>query len=132
MSCTDPIADMLTIIRNGLMAGKKTVALKHSNLKAGICQVLKDEGYIERFDVLDTKPARTIQVGLKYAGNGESAIHQLERVSTPGRRVYRGKAELKPIIRGFGISILSTSRGILSDRACRKQNLGGEVLCTVQ
>jgi small subunit ribosomal protein S8 len=132
MSCTDPIADMLTILRNGLMAAKKTVTVKHSNLKAGLCQVLKDEGYIERFDVLDTQPARTIQVQLKYAANGESAIHEVTRVSTPGCRVYRGKAELKPIIRGFGISILSTSRGILSDRACRKQNLGGEVLCIVK
>jgi small subunit ribosomal protein S8 len=132
MSCTDPIADMLTIIRNGLMAGKKAVTIVHSNLKVGICQVLKDEGYIERFDVLDTKPARTMQVGLKYTGTGESAIHELTRISTPGCRVYRGKSELKPIIRGFGISILSTSKGILSDRVCRKQNLGGEVLCTVK
>ena len=132
MSCTDPIADMLTIIRNGLMAGKKTVTITHSNLKAGICQVLKDEGYIERFDTLDTQPARTIQIQLKYASNGESAIHELTRVSTPGCRIYRGKSDLKPIIRGFGISILSTSRGILSDRVCRKQNLGGEVLCIVK
>ncbi|MBA3846033.1 MAG: 30S ribosomal protein S8 [Planctomycetes bacterium] len=132
MSCTDPIADMLTIIRNGLMAGKKTVTIIHSNLKVGLCQVLKDEGYVERFDVLDTKPARSIQVGLKYTPTGESAIHHITRVSTPGCRIYRGKSELKPIIRGFGISILSTSKGILSDRVCRKQNLGGEVLCTVQ
>ena len=132
MSCTDPIADMLTVIRNGLMAGKKTVTLTHSNLKAGICQVLKDEGYIERFDVLDTKPGKTIQVGLKYAGNGESAIHELTRISTPGCRVYKGRGDLKPIIRGFGISILSTSKGILSDRVCRAQRIGGEVLCVVK
>jgi small subunit ribosomal protein S8 len=132
MSCTDPIADMLTIIRNGLMVGKPAVAIRHSHLKEGICQVLKDEGYIERFDVLDTQPARSIQVRLKYGANGESAIHELSRVSTPGRRVYLGRSDLKPIIRGFGISILSTSRGILSDRVCRKQNLGGEVLCLVK
>jgi len=132
MSCYDPIADMLTIIRNGLMAGKKAVTIRHSNVKLGICQVLKDEGYIERFDVLDTKPARTVQVQLKYGPNGEGVIHNVARVSTPGCRVYRGKSELKPIIRGYGISILSTSHGILSDRACRKQNLGGEVLCEVR
>ncbi len=132
MSCTDPIADMLTIIRNGLMAGKKAVTLKHSSLKTGICQVLKEEGYIERFDVLDTKPARTIQVALKYGPHGEAVIHSVDRVSTPGCRVYAGRNDLKPVIRGFGISILSTSKGIMSDRACKKQNLGGEVLCTIK
>jgi len=131
MSCTDPIADMLTIIRNGLMAGKKAVTVKHSQIKTGICQVLKDEGYIERFDVLDTKPARSLQVQLKYGAGGEGVIHNIKRISTPGCRIYLGKAQLKPIIRGFGISILSTSKGILSDRACRKQNLGGEVICII-
>lgn len=132
MSCIDPIADMLTIIRNGLLAGKKAVTVRHSNVKQGICQVLKDEGYIERIDVLDTKPARTMQVQLKYGPGGEGVIHSVDRISTPGCRVYRGKTELKPVIRGYGITILSTSRGILSDRACRKQNLGGEVLCEVR
>jgi len=132
MSCTDPIADMLTIIRNGLMAGKKTVTVIHSRLKIGICQVLKDEGYIERFEQLETQPARTIQIALKYGPRGEGAIHDLVRVSTPGCRVYAGKSELKPIIRGFGISILSTSKGILSDRVCRAQRIGGEVLCVVK
>jgi small subunit ribosomal protein S8 len=132
MSCTDPIADMLTIIRNGLMAGKKAVTVKHSQIKTGICQVLKDEGYIERFDVLDTQPARSITIGLKYGPHGEGVIHDITRISTPGCRVYRSKAEIKPIIRGFGISILSTSRGVLSDRVCRKQNVGGEVICSVK
>jgi small subunit ribosomal protein S8 len=131
MSCTDPIADMLTVIRNGLLAGSKAVTVKHSELKAGICRVLKEEGYIQGFDVLETKPAKTIQVGLKYAPSGEGVIHELSRISTPGHRIYKGRAEIKPIIRGYGISILSTSKGILSDRACRKQNLGGELLCTV-
>jgi small subunit ribosomal protein S8 len=132
MSCTDPIADMLTILRNGFLAGKRAVTIKHSQIKEGICKVLKEEGYIERIDVLDTKPARTIQVQLKYGPGGECAIHDITRISTPGCRVYAGKADLKPVIRGFGISILSTSRGILSDRVCRKQNLGGEVLCEVK
>lgn len=132
MSQSDPIADMLTVIRNGLQANKRTVTVKHSGLKTGICQVLKDEGYIERYDVLDTKPARTIQIQLKYGPQGEGVIHTIDRISTPGRRVYLRKAQLKPIIRGLGISILSTSRGILSDRACRQQNLGGEVLCLVK
>jgi small subunit ribosomal protein S8 len=132
MSCTDPIADMLTVIRNGLIAHKRAVTIKHSGIKAGICQVLKDEGYIVSFDVLETKPARTIQIGLKYSSHGEAVIHDVERVSTPGRRVYRRRRELKPIIRGLGVAILSTSRGILSDRVCREQNLGGEVLCVIK
>jgi small subunit ribosomal protein S8 len=132
MSCIDPIADMLTIIRNGLMAGKKAVTFKHSQIKVGICQVLKDEGYIERFDVLDTQPARSIQVGLKYSPTGEGVIRDIDRISTPGCRIYVRKTQIKPIIRGYGISILSTSKGILSDRVCRKQNLGGEVICSVK
>jgi small subunit ribosomal protein S8 len=132
MSCTDPVADMLTIIRNGLMNAKKAVTIRHSNLKTGICQVLKDEGYIHSYDVLDTQPSKSIQIQLKYGPTGEAAIHDLERISSPGHRIYRSKSELKPIIRGLGITILSTSRGILSDRVCRKQNLGGEVLCQVK
>jgi small subunit ribosomal protein S8 len=132
MSCTDPIADMLTVIRNGLMANLATVTVPHSGVKVGILQVLKDEGYLSRFDILDTKPAKTIQVTLKYGPGGEAVIHDITRVSTPGHRQYAGRTELKPVIRGFGIQIVSTSSGILSDRACRKRKLGGEVLCTVQ
>jgi small subunit ribosomal protein S8 len=132
MSCSDPIADMLTIIRNGLLANKPTVAITHSMIKAGIAQVLKDEGFIETFDVLDTKPAKTIQVKLKYGAHGERAIHAIDRVSTPGCRVYVRRSQIRPVIRGFGISILSTSRGVLSDRACKKQNLGGEIICQVK
>ncbi len=132
MSCTDPIADMLTVIRNGLSANKKTVKVPFSRIKQGICQVLKDEGYVGTIDVLDTKPAKTLQVALKYGPGGEAVIHEIHRVSTPGLRQYAGRTDLKPIIRGFGISIVSTSRGILSDRICRKQRLGGEVLCIVK
>lgn len=132
MSCTDPIADMLTVIRNGLAAGKTTVTMPHSQIKVGLLQVLKSEGYIGQFDVLDTKPAKTIKVALKYGPAGESVIQSLRRVSTSGKREYAGRKDLKPIIRGFGISIISTSRGILSDRDCRKQKLGGEVLCIVK
>ena len=132
MSCSDPIADMLTILRNGLMANKRTVAITHSMIKVGIAQVLKDEGFIERFDVLDTKPAKTLQVTLKYGAHGERVIHDIDRVSTPGCRVYVRRNQIRPGIRGFGISILSTSRGILSDRACKKQNLGGEIICQVK
>lgn len=132
MSCSDPIADALTIIRNGIQAGKKEVKFNHSKIKEGLCQVLKDEGYITRVDVLDTQPARTIKVGLKYSDDGESVIHHIKRVSKPGIRTYKGGGELKDILHGFGIAIVSTNKGILSDRVCRKMNIGGEVLCEVQ
>lgn len=132
MSCTDPIADMLTIIRNGLIANKAKVSVPFSSIKNGICQVLKAEGYISGFDVLETKPAKTIQIGLKYGTAGESVIHELVRVSSPGHRQYAGSTEIKPVMRGLGIQIISTSKGILSDRDCRKQKLGGEILCVVK
>jgi len=123
---------MLTIIRNGVSANKATVTVKFSHIKSGICQVLKDEGYIGSYDVLDTLPAKTITISLKYGQQGEPVIHEITRISTPGQRQYLGAGGLKPIIRGFGISIISTSRGILSDRVCRKQRIGGEVLCIVK
>jgi small subunit ribosomal protein S8 len=123
---------MLTVIRNGLLANQASVKIPHSNLKQGVCEVLKEEGYIARVDVLDTKPGKTIQVGLKYGPGGEPVIHEISRVSTPGLRRYAGRRDLKPILRGMGISIISTSQGILSDRAARKRKLGGEVLCVVQ
>jgi small subunit ribosomal protein S8 len=132
MSCTDPIADMLTSIRNGLLAAKDSVDVPHSQVKLGIAQVLKDEGYISRIDVLETKPAKTLRIGLKYGPGGEAVIHEVSRVSSPGYRRYSGAKGLKPIIRGMGISIISTSYGILSDRTCRKRKLGGEVICVVK
>ncbi len=132
MSQTDPIADMLTVIRNGLLANKATITVPHSVIKTGILKVLKTEGYIAGFDVLDTKPAKSIKVGLKYGPHGESVINELRRVSTSGRRSYTGSKAIAPVIRGFGITILTTSKGVLSDREARKQKLGGEVLCIVK
>ncbi len=132
MSQTDPIADMLTVIRNGLMANKNSITVPHSVIKTGILKVLKAEGYISSFDVLDTKPAKSIKVGLKYGPHGESVISEIRRVSTSGRRAYAGAKQIAPVLRGFGISILTTSKGVLSDREARKQKLGGEVLCIVK
>jgi len=132
MSCTDPIADMLTVIRNGIAAQKQSVSIPFSSIKGGICQVLKDEGYISGYDVLDTKPARLLQIGLKYGKGGEPVIHHITRISTPGHRQYTAAAELRPVIRGLGITIVSTPKGILSDRVCRQQKLGGEVICVVK
>ena len=132
MSQTDPIADMLTVIRNGLLANKASITVPHSVIKTGILKVLKTEGYISGFDVLDTKPAKSIKVGLKYGPHGESVINELRRVSTSGRRAYAGIKQVAPVMRGFGISILTTSKGVLSDREARKQKIGGEVLCIVK
>jgi len=132
MSCTDPIADMLTVIRNGLLAAKSSVNVPYSIIKENVAKVLNAEGFVSSVTVLDTKPARTLRIALKYGADGEPAIHAIDRVSKGGRRVYAGRTELKPIIRGFGIAIVSTSQGILSDRDCRKRKLGGEVLCNVQ
>lgn len=132
MSQTDPIADMLTVIRNGLMANKNSITVPHSVIKTGILKVLKVEGYISSFDVLDTKPAKTIKVGLKYGPHGEAVINEIRRVSTSGRRAYAGAKQIAPVLRGYGISILTTSKGVLSDREARKQKLGGEVLCIVK
>jgi len=132
MSQTDPIADMLTVIRNGLLANKNSITVPHSVIKTGILKVLKTEGYISGFDVLDTKPAKSIKVGLKYGPHGESVINELRRVSTSGRRAYTGAKAIAPVIRGYGITILTTSKGVLSDREARKQKLGGEVLCIVK
>ncbi|MHC5067091.1 MAG: 30S ribosomal protein S8 [Planctomycetota bacterium] len=132
MSCSDPIADMLTVIRNGVLAGKDQVSFPHSNLKGKVCDVLKDEGYISRVEVIDTAPARTIRVGLRYTEDGDSVIHEIRRISKPGCRIYKSRGELKPVIRGYGITIVSTSKGVLSDRACRAANIGGEVLCSVR
>jgi small subunit ribosomal protein S8 len=132
MSCSDPIADMLTIIRNGVNAGMEQVRFPHSKLKGALCQVLVDEGFIRRFEMMDTKPAKQIKVWLKYGPDGERVINTIRRVSRPGCRIYRGKQEMKPVCRGFGISIISTSKGVMSDRNCRAANLGGEILCVVQ
>ena len=131
MSCTDPIADFITIIRNGVAANRTKVEAPWSREKEGIAKVLLSEGYLSRCEVLDTKPAKTLSITIKVGEKGEAAIHSIDRVSTPGRRQYAGRKELKPVIRGFGIAIVSTSQGILSDRACRERKVGGEVLCTV-
>ncbi len=130
MGMTDPIADMLTRIRNGLSASKKEVELPSSKLKVAICAVLKDEGYIEDFSVqdIDGKPVLTIR--LKYH-QGKPVIEMLKRVSRPGLRQYKGKEELPKVSGGLGVAIVSTSAGVMTDRAARQSGHGGEVLCFV-
>lgn len=129
MSMSDPIADMLTRIRNGHMANKAQVSMDSSKKKVNVATVLKDEGYIAGFNVEgETKPVLTIE--LKYF-EGRPVIEDIKRVSRPGLRIYRGKGELPRVLNGLGIAVVSTSHGVMSDRQARAEGHGGEVICTV-
>jgi small subunit ribosomal protein S8 len=130
MSMTDPIADMFVRIRNGQAAGKATVKMPASKVKLAIAKLLKDEGYVQDVAVRDAGAKRELEIALKYYG-GKPAIDRLERVSSPGLRKYRGKDELPKVLGGLGISIVSTSSGIMTDAQARSKGLGGEVLCLV-
>jgi small subunit ribosomal protein S8 len=130
MSMTDPVADMLTRIRNAQMAEKPSVLMPASKLKVAIAQVLKDEGYIDAYAVRDVDGKKTLDLELKYYA-GRPVIERIDRVSKPGLRVYRGKDELPRVMNGLGIAIVSTPRGVMTDRAARASNVGGEVLCLV-
>jgi len=131
MVMTDPIADLLTRIRNALRINRRHTDVPASKMKRGILDVLVREGYIVSYDVLDTPPSPTIRIALKYGPDGEQLLSQIKRESRPGRRLYWSAKQVKPVLSGMGISILSTHAGILSDRECRKQKVGGEVLCTI-
>jgi small subunit ribosomal protein S8 len=126
---TDPIADMLTRIRNAVRVERPHVDMPASKVKKGVAEVLKREGYIWDFKEVDSQPVNQLRIELKYGPNGERVIRHVKRVSKPGRRVYGRAAELRPILNGLGISIISTSRGVISDREARQRNLGGEILC---
>ena len=130
MSMTDPIADMLTRIRNGQMAEKMGVTMPSSKLKEAIAKVLRDEGYIESFAIRQDGGKAELDIELKYYA-GRPVIERIERVSRPGLRVYRGKEELPKVMNGLGIAIVSTPRGVMTDRKARSVNVGGEVLCIV-
>ena len=131
MNNQDPIADMLTRIRNANRVGRRMVLVPKSKICVGIAQVLKDEGYIEEFDVVDDERQGQIRVKLKYSNTGEKVIHVIDRESKPGCRVYRGVDSLPKVLNGMGIAVVSTSKGVMSDRRAREQNVGGELLCTV-
>jgi small subunit ribosomal protein S8 len=128
---TDTVADMLTRIRNTVRIERPEVDMPSSKLRKGIAQVLKDEGYIWDFEVVDTVPAKTLRLHLKYGPNGERLITKIDRVSKPGCRKYLGYKDLKPVLNGMGIQILSTPKGVLSDRRARAEKVGGEVLALV-
>ena len=131
MSMSDPIADMLTRVRNALLRNHKSLEIPSSKTKVAIAKVLKEEGFITDYSVEAAKLGQTLNVTLKYDTKGESIVRKIDRVSKPGLRVYKGSKELKPYLGGQGIFIVSTHRGVISDQECRKQNVGGEVLCSV-
>ena len=128
---TDPIADMLTRIRNAVRVERPDVEMPLSKVKRGVAEVLKREGYIWdwREQQVEGRPGKQLCIDLKYGPNGERVIRHIKRVSKPGRRVYSRATDLRPILNGLGISIISTSRGVISDREARQKKLGGEVLC---
>jgi small subunit ribosomal protein S8 len=128
---SDTVADMLTRIRNAVRVNKKQVTIPLSKLKLGIARVLKDEGYINGFDVIEDTKQGLLRIDLKYGPRGEKVIHNLQRESRSGCRVYRKVEDLPNVLEGLGIAIVSTSSGVMSDRGCRERKVGGELLCTV-
>lgn len=128
---TDPIADLITRIRNANLVYKETVEVPFSNMKKAIVQILKEEGYIKDFEIIDKDEKKTIKIYLKYGKNKERAILGIERVSKPGRRIYVGKDEIPKVLNGIGMAILSTSKGVISDREAKKLGQGGEVLLLI-
>ena len=131
MHITDPIADMLTRIRNAGAARHATVEVPASSMKKAIAQILLDEGYIKAFEIVENGTQGTIKITLKYSANKEKAISGLRRVSKPGLRVYAGADELPRVLKGLGIAIVSTSKGIMTDKKARELNVGGEVLAFI-
>ena len=130
MSMSDPISDMLTRIRKAQLAEKTTVTMPSSRLKAAIAQVLKDEGYIENFAVRESQSKALLEVALKYYA-GRPVIEKIERVSRPGLRIYKANRDIPKVMNGLGIAIISTPKGVMTDRKARATGMGGEVLCIV-
>ena len=130
MSMTDPISDMLTRIRNAQAVAKTVVSMPASKLKSSIAQVLKDEGYIDGFAVREKDGKPELEISLKYYA-GEPVIEKIERISRPGLRIYKGSGDLPKVMNGLGVAIVSTSRGVMTDRKARASGIGGEVLCIV-
>jgi small subunit ribosomal protein S8 len=131
MSMTDPIADLLTRVRNALTARHDRVEVPASRLKVDIVRILKDEGFIKNFKVSRDNKQGVIRLFLKYTDRNTPVINGLKRVSKPGRRVYQKAAELEPVLSGLGVLVLSTSRGVMTDKEARRHNLGGEAICQI-
>jgi len=131
MSMTDPIADMLTRIRNGITSRHDRIELPSSKLNVEVARILKSEGFITNYKVVEEGPQPTLRVYLRYSQSGEPVIHGIERISRPGRRVYRAKDEIPRVLGGLGLATVSTSQGVLSGSDAAKKGVGGEVLCQV-
>ena len=131
MKTSDSISDLLTHIRNAMRAGHDKAQMEASKQREAIVRLLSDEGYLAGWKTVENAPHSQIQVRLKYDGEGESAIGGLRRVSKPGRRVYKRASEIQPVLGGLGIAVVSTSRGVMTDRQAREQKLGGEILFNV-
>jgi len=131
MALTDPIADMLTRIRNGIHARRQRVDMPSSRLKMEIARILKDEGYIANFKVVEEEKKKFLRVLLRYTPGGESPISSIERISKPGRRVYVGTREITRVLGGLGVTILTTPKGVMTGKNARKAGVGGEILCSV-
>ena len=131
MNNQDPIADMLTRIRNANRVGRRMVMIPNSKICSGIAAVLKDEGYIDDFDLIEDQRQGVLRIKLKYAMDGAKVIHTIDRRSKPGCRVYSKVEELPEVLNGMGICVVSTSKGVMSDRKAREEKVGGELLCTV-
>ncbi|MBX2976584.1 MAG: 30S ribosomal protein S8 [Ignavibacteriaceae bacterium] len=130
MAVTDPIADLLTRIRNAVKANKRKVDIPNSNMKKGIAQILKDQRFINDFEVIEDNKQGILRIALKYT-NGVSAISGLERISKPGLRIYSASDTLPRVLNGFGICVVSTSKGLLTDKQARRDSLGGEIICKI-
>jgi small subunit ribosomal protein S8 len=128
---TDTVADLLTRIRNANSIRRKTVDVPASKLKVHIAQVLKDEGFITGYEVVEGQPSSVLRIRLRYGPDGEQVIRSIKRISRPGRRIYRKADEVKPALRGLGMFVMSTPKGVLSDRQARQAHVGGEILCEV-
>lgn len=126
----DTVGDFLTIIRNGVRASKMSIVSPYSNFKKEITQILKDEGFIKEFEIIEEQEKKYLKINLKYV-DGESVIHEITRISKPGRRNYNGSANIKPVIGGLGVSILTTNRGVVTNKTAKRYNVGGEVICTI-
>lgn len=129
MSMTDPIADLLSRVRNALLAKHDRLDVPVSKLKLEVCRILKEEGFIKNFRVIDGAPVGSLRIFLRYSPEGEPAINHVERISKPGRRVYMASKDIKPVRNGLGLGIVSTSQGLLSDAQARQRKVGGELLC---
>lgn len=132
MTMTDPVADLLSRIRTAYLAKHDRLDVPASKLKLEVCRILKEQGYVESIQILDSDPVKKqVRIYLRYTPDGEPLIRSIKRISSPGRRVYKGAEEIRPVLNGLGVGIISTSQGLLTDAQARQRRVGGEVLCEV-